>query len=256
VAGICRLENQLDPFPPLIKIRRFLFSTDNIEAESPAAGRFGPRFNKESSQYTMHISEGVLSGTVLISGVVLAAAGTAVGLKKLDLDRIGQAGLLSAAFFVASLVHVPLGPSNVHLLLNGMVGILLGWSAFPVILVALLLQAILFQYGGITTLGINTVIMALPAVIAYYVFRTVVRLNSRAMLPAACVSGMIGVFLAGCLAAAALISASENFFETALLLAAAHLPVMIIEGIVTAFCVGFLRKMQPEMIPVENREKP
>ena len=36
----------------------------------------------------MHISEGILSGPVLISGAALAAAGTAVGLKKLDYDRI------------------------------------------------------------------------------------------------------------------------------------------------------------------------
>jgi len=97
----------------------------------------------------MHISEGVLSGPVLVSGAALAAVGTAIGLKKLDYDHIAQAGILSAAFFVASLIHVPIGPSNAHLILNGLVGLLLGWAAFPVILVALVLQAMLFQFGGI-----------------------------------------------------------------------------------------------------------
>ncbi|MGD8881735.1 MAG: energy-coupling factor ABC transporter permease, partial [Desulfobacterales bacterium] len=92
----------------------------------------------------MHISEGVLSGPVLISGGALTAAGTAIGLKKLDYDRIAQAGILAAAFFVASLIHVPIGPANAHLILNGLVGLLLGWAAFPVILVALVLQAVLF----------------------------------------------------------------------------------------------------------------
>ena len=108
----------------------------------------------------MHISEGVLSGPVLISGGALAAAGTAIGLKKLDYDRIAQAAILSAAFFVASLIHVPIGPANAHLILNGLVGLLLGWAAFPAILVALVLQAMLFQFGGITALGVNTMIMA------------------------------------------------------------------------------------------------
>ena len=79
----------------------------------------------------MHISEGVLSGPVLLSGAALAAAGTAIGLKKLNYDRIAQAGILSAAFFVAALVHVPIGPSSAHLILNGLVGLLLGWAAFP-----------------------------------------------------------------------------------------------------------------------------
>ena len=118
----------------------------------------------------MHISEGYLSGPVLASGAALAIAGTAIGLKKLDYDRVAQAGILAAAFFVASLVHVPIGPSNAHLIMNGIIGLLLGWGAFPVILVALLLQGFFFQFGGITTLGVNTVIMAGPAVTVYYLF--------------------------------------------------------------------------------------
>ena len=93
----------------------------------------------------MHISEGVLSGPVIISGIVLAAAGTAIGLKKLNYDRIPRAAILSASFFVASLIHVPIGPSSVHLILNGIVGLILGWGAFPVILVALTLQAVLLS---------------------------------------------------------------------------------------------------------------
>jgi len=113
----------------------------------------------------MHISEGVLSGNVLIAGCVLTAAGTAVGLKKLDYERMPQVALLSAAFFVASLIHVPIGPGNVHLVLNGLLGVFLGWVAFPAVLIATLLQAILFQFGGLTSLGVNTVNMALPAVI-------------------------------------------------------------------------------------------
>ena len=118
----------------------------------------------------MHISEGYLSGPVLVSGAALAAAGTAIGLKALDYDRIAQAGILASAFFVASLVHVPIGPANAHLILNGIIGLLLGWSAFPVILAALVLQSVFFQFGGITSLGVNTVIMAAPAVAVYYLF--------------------------------------------------------------------------------------
>ena len=101
----------------------------------------------------MHISEGVLSAPVLVSGGALAAAGTAIGLKKIDYDHIARVGILSATFFVASLVHVPIGPSSVHLIMNGIVGLLLGWAAFPAILVALVLQAVLFQFGGITALN-------------------------------------------------------------------------------------------------------
>ncbi|MBW1735669.1 MAG: cobalt transporter CbiM [Deltaproteobacteria bacterium] len=197
----------------------------------------------------MHISEGVLSGPVLVSGIALAAAGTAVGLRKLDYDRIPRAGILSASFFVASLIHVPLGPSSVHLILNGIVGLLLGWGAFPVILVALTLQAVLFQFGGITTLGVNTMIMALPAVFCYYLFGSLVRRRSSLALPAAFACGALSVFLSAVMVGIALTFTREEFLRVSYLVVVAHLPVMVIEGLITAFCVGFLKKVQPHILP-------
>ena len=197
----------------------------------------------------MHISEGVLSGPVLLSGMVLTAAGTAVGLKKLDYDRIAQAGILSAAFFVASLVHVPIGPASVHLILNGLVGLLLGWGAVPVILVALLLQGVIFQFGGITTLGVNTVIMALPAVICYYLFSPLLWRKPAIASAAAFSCGFFSVLLGGVIVGLALLFTEENFFEVVLLVVAANFPVMIIEGFITAFSVAFIKRVQPEMLP-------
>jgi len=201
----------------------------------------------------MHISEGVLSAPVLISGGALAAAGTAIGLKKLDYDRIAQAGILAAAFFVAALIHVPVGPTNAHLILNGLVGLLLGWAAFPAILVALVLQAMLFQFGGITALGVNTIIMALPAVLCYIVCSPFLHKRSVLALSAAFACGFLSVFLSAIILGLALVFTEENFFEVSAIVVVAHIPVMIIEGIVTAICVAFLRKVQPTMLPGFSR---
>jgi len=197
----------------------------------------------------MHISEGVLSGPVLISGMILATAGTAIGLKKLDYDRIARAGILSAAFFVASLIHFPIGPSSVHLILNGIVGLLLGWTAFPAILVALTLQAIIFQFGGITTLGVNTIIMALPALICYYLFGPLIHKKPSISVSAAFACGFFSVLISALIVGVALIFTEENFLTVSAMLVIAHLPVMIIEGIVTVFCLAFLKKVQPTMLP-------
>jgi cobalt/nickel transport system permease protein len=197
----------------------------------------------------MHISEGVLSAPVLISGGVLAAVGTAIGLKKIDYDQLARVGILSASFFVASLVHVPIGPSSVHLIMNGIVGLLLGWAAVPAILVALLLQAVFFQFGGITTLGVNTIIMALPAVICYYLFATFLGKDRNFLLLAGFGCGFCAVLFGALLVGLALMFTEENFLAVATLVVTAHIPVMIIEGIVTAFCVVFLKKVQPAMLP-------
>ncbi len=201
----------------------------------------------------MHISEGVLSGPVLLTGGALAAAGTAVGLKVLDYDRLPRAGLLAAAFFVASLIHVPIGPSSIHLILNGIVGLLLGWGAFPAIVVALLLQGILFQYGGLTTLGVNTLIMAVPAVICYYLFAPLVHRRRKIALAAAFGCGLVSILLGAVVAGAALMFTEENFLEVTVLIISAHIPVMVIEGVITSFCVAFLIKVQPELLPGYDR---
>ncbi len=196
----------------------------------------------------MHISEGVLSGPVLLSGGVLAAVGTAIGLKKMDYDRLAQVGMMASSFFVASLIHVNIGPSSVHLILNGIVGLLLGWSAFPAILVALALQAVFFQFGGITVLGVNTVIMAFPAVFCCFVFRPFLKKNGTVSMIAAFGCGFCAVLLSAVLLGVAMICTEENFWEVSSLVVIANLPVMIVEGIVTAFCVGFLKKVYPEIL--------
>ncbi len=202
----------------------------------------------------MHISEGYLSGPVLLSGAALTAAGTAIGLKKLDYERIAQAGILASAFFVASLVHVPIGPSNAHLILNGIIGLLLGWGAFPAILVALLLQGVFFQYGGITTLGINTFIMAAPAVAMHYGCRPWLGSPDWRGSLAAFGVGAGSVALAAIIMAVSLIYTDEQFLAVAGTAIALHLPVMVIEGVVTAICITFLAKVKPELLPFKRRD--
>ena len=206
----------------------------------------------------MHISEGVLSPSVLMAGAALTTAGVAVGLKGLDHEEIPSMGILSAAFFVASLVHVPIGPSSVHLILNGLLGLILGWKAFPAILVGLALQALLFQFGGITTLGVNTLNMALPAIICYYLFGWGVRTGTRQLIftVTAFACGSCAVLISGMLVGFSLYLTGEAFVPAAKLVVAAHLPVMLIEGVLTAACALFLRRVKPELLEGQYVAKP
>ena len=87
----------------------------------------------------MHIPDGVLSTPVLVTTGILAVKGVSKGLRQIDYERIPRVAALAAVFFVASLIHVPIGPASSHLLLNGLMGFLIGWAAFPALLVALLL---------------------------------------------------------------------------------------------------------------------
>lgn len=197
----------------------------------------------------MHISEGILSAPVLLTGVILTAGGVSLGLKKMDYEKIPEVAVLTSAFFVASLIHVPIGPSSVHLVLNGLLGLLLGWIAFPAILVGLALQALLFQFGGLTSLGVNTLNMAFPAVVSFYLFRLFNRRYNRYMLVfSGFLCGVVGILGGSLLVAISLVTTGEAFLTAAKLIVVAHLPVMIIEGGITAAAVVFLNKVRPELL--------
>jgi len=198
----------------------------------------------------MHISEGVLPGWILATGWGLTAVGTYLGLKKIDNRRLPLVALLSAVFFIASLIHIPLGPTSVHLLMNGLAGLLLGWSAFPALLVALFLQAIFFQFGGLTVLGVNTFNMAFPAVLAFYTTKPLRGKwdNPKWLVFSAFLTAFIAVFGAGFFVALELYLTGEAFKETAELVFIAHIPVAIIEAIVYTFVLFYLKKVHPELL--------
>lgn len=196
----------------------------------------------------MHIADGALSGPVLIAGGVLTVAGLAAGLRKLDMETIPATGVLSATFFVASLVHFPVGASSVHLIMNGLAGLVLGWAAFPALAVALLLQAVFFGFGGVTVLGINAFNIAAPAVLMHYLCRRGVlsaRPSAAAMWGAAAGAGaIVGTTV---LVALSLALSGEQFIPAAQVTILVHIPVMVIEGAVTAAAVYLVRKVKPEL---------
>ncbi len=196
----------------------------------------------------MHIVDGVLSYPVLLGGTACAVAGIAKGLAVLDQDRMPTAGILSAAFFVASLIHVPLGPSSVHLVMNGLAGLLLGWAAFPVIFVGLLLQAVFFGYGGVTVLGINTLNMALPAVLVYYLCRAAWQHNSGLAVSSAGLAGGLAIVLAALMVAGSLALSGDPLVPAAKLVIVTNLPVMVIEGLLCAATIMLIRKVKPAML--------
>jgi len=148
-------------------------------------------------------------------------------------------------------VHVPVGGVGVHLMLSGLVGVILGWGAFPAVLVGLGLQLLLFNFGGLTTLGANTFNMAAPAVLMFYLLRWFV-VNG----------GMTRVYIFGCLAGAGAMLGSAVLLTLCMwlsdkeLLAVAgtvvvgHVPVMVIEGLITGWILVFLRKVKPEIFSI------
>lgn len=206
----------------------------------------------------MHLSEGVLPPAVLGACWLVAAAGVAVGLRRLPDDRLPLAAVLGALFFVASTLHLPVGVGSVHLVLNGLVGLLLGWPVFPVLGVALLLQAVLFGFGGLAVLGANLVLMAGPGLLAHVLLRRWLA-DPRPRGAAACgaLTAVIGIGGAALLAAALLLLAGGRSFERlAVLVGLAHVPVMLAEAVIGAFALRALAQRAPAWLQPLHRGAP
>jgi cobalt/nickel transport system permease protein len=198
----------------------------------------------------VHISDGVLSPIYLIAGFVVAGLFLIPSLLRVREEEIPRIGLLTAAFFVASSIHVRVGPGSVHLLLNGLVGVVLGRRAPLAIAVALVLQALLLGHGGFTTLGVNAVIMTLPALLAAIMFRNMdgARGPNRAFWVGV-LTGAVTVAGTALMYAVVLIDAGvEDFRIVALFGFAIHLPLALIEGLIVGVAASYLARVKPEMV--------
>lgn len=197
-----------------------------------------------------HIPDGLLSLPVLVAGGLVAAGGVGLGLRRLDDRLIPRAAILAAAVFAVSLIAVPVGPSSVHVLMSGLLGLMLGAGAFPAVLVILLLQAMLFGFGGLTTLGVNTVNIALPGVVAAAALgpalRRARRPGARAALAGAV--GALSVLGTGGLVALALALSSPDYVPVASVMIATYLPLAFGEALVTAAVAGFLARVRPDAL--------
>lgn len=199
----------------------------------------------------MHLSEGLLQPEILVGGAILSSAFTLYAFKTLKDEEIPKTAVLSALFFLASFVHVPIGPVSVHLVLGGLVGAMLGLRAFIAIFVALFLQGILFGFGGLTTLGINLFNLAAPTLLGYWLFvlPTQNRLYKDILW---FFVGFIPLLLSALLLSLTLALNGDIFFDAAKISLLAHLPLMFIEGIITLFALRFIEKVAPNLLHVRS----
>jgi len=270
----------------------------------------------------LHISDGILSPATCAGGYLAAGGLVALGLRRAKDADVARSGVLSASFFLASLVRVPLPGASVHLLLASLNGIALGSLCFPSIFLALLLQAVLLGHGGVATLGVNTVVMALPAYLAGLLFHAGItrRWSGRPLFYAglAAAFALGPKFLVEALSAAGLFQwdlhrawvpaggaacgiilalaldklwglepvralgfsagflsvlgsallfflvlsyaplaggvGREAFSELARFAFAAHLPVMLIEGVAVALLIRYLDTVSPELLGIGRGE--
>lgn len=150
--------------------------------------------------------------------------------------------LAAAAAFVVSTVQFPVLGLPVHLGLYGLLGVVFGWRAFPVLYIALLFQTVLLQHGGLLSLGVNALNMGLGACVGWWLW---------SLLPGpvglrASLAGFAGALLPALLLGAEFEMADygRGFYVVASL----YSVVAVAEAAVTVLVVSYLLRVRPELL--------
>lgn len=197
----------------------------------------------------MHIADGVLNTPVVATTAVATAAVLAYSVKGMKEDEIPKTSLMAGVFFAVSLISIPVGPSSIHPLFAGLLGVILGRRAPLALFVGLLLQAVLFQHGGLTTLGANTLMLSIPALLAGKLFHA---LEKKAVFIRGAITGGLSVVSTVVILIALLILTDMRFgqgtFSVINILIVGHLPLVAIEAVVTGFALQLITRAKPEML--------
>ena len=200
----------------------------------------------------MHISEGVLKPEILVPAGIITAGLTAYLLYKIKPNDIVRTACMSAVFFVGSFVRFPLGPSSLHLVLGGIVGAFSGRFAFLSILVALLFQGVFFGFGGLSTLGVNALIIGLPAIFGAYFVCLGNQNNALKAKLFYFLAGFVPVAISSILLSAVLLLNGDEFRAIASLVLLTNSALCVIEGLICALLLSFIAKTYPEFLPCQK----
>ena len=154
----------------------------------------------------MHIPDGYLSPATCAVTYAAALPFWIVASRRvgamMQTTAVPLIALVSAFCFVVMMFNVPLpGGTSGHAVGMGIAAIVLGpWPAIAAISIALLVQAVFFGDGGLTTFGANSLNMAVVgALVAYAVYRLIAgnaALTSRRRVVAGAMAGYVAINVA------------------------------------------------------------
>jgi len=212
----------------------------------------------------MHIPDGFLDLKTVITTGVVSAGGLGVSIykvKKIFKARtIAIMGVLAALIFALQMINfsIPGGTSG-HLLGGALSSIVAGPFGGSIILsVVLIVQALIFNDGGITALGANIFNMAIIGVFSSYLIYYLIRKISKSKINfyiAIAAASWFSVVLASFFAALELgISGTYEMSVTLKAMVLVHMVIGVGEAIITTAIIAFIDRIRPDLI-LTNEER-
>jgi cobalt/nickel transport system permease protein len=221
------------------------------------------------SLFALHIPDGFLSLPVSLICWVIALGLIALSLKQVQKDYQERAiplmGVCAAFIFAAQMINFPIpGGTSGHLLGGTLAGVLIGpWAGSLVMTVVFIVQAVIFQDGGLTVLGANVVNMGLIGTFAgYYLYKTLRQAFGynrwRGTAVAIAIAAWSSVVIAAMLCALELgLSGTVPTGIAFIAMTAWHILIGIGEAIITVLAVGFVWRTRPDLLydPPQKQSK-
>lgn len=207
----------------------------------------------------LHIPDGFLNLPVSLVTWVLTIGLIALALNRVQADYQERAvplmGVCGAFIFAAQMINFPIpGGTSGHLLGGTLAGVLLGpWAGSLVMVAVFIVQAVLFQDGGLTVLGANITNMGLVGTFCgYYLYKAIrfaISRNSwRGMLVGVAIASWASVFVASILTAVQLALSGTVPFDVAIsAMAFWHVLIGIGEALITVVAVSFVWRTRPDL---------
>jgi cobalt/nickel transport system permease protein len=214
----------------------------------------------------IHLGEGsfplwaLILWTVLGTGLI-AAVLYRVRKGKIQTNQIALAGVGAAASFAIFQLNIPVW-GGVHMNLTALVGIIAGPALGALIALVVNIFSAALGHGAVGLLGANVIINAGEAIIAYYIFKTLIGLNWDTF-PATATAAIVGLSSGAILMGGIIVLSGVNgsaLPRTDLAVAVAGLVginvgVAVVEGLLTGFVVQFLASVRPDLIGGERSKR-
>ncbi len=219
----------------------------------------------------MHIPDGFVNLPTAAVTYAASAGGLAYAVrrtnKELGEKQVPLMGVMGAFIFAAQMLNFPVaGGTSGHLLGGALAGILLGpWAGSLIITAVLVVQALIFQDGGLVALGANVFNMAFVGVfVGYYTYKWLSALIGRettGTFIGAFAGAWLSVVVASTFAALELAVSGVSPLGVALpAMAGVHALIGIGEGFITVGVLAFLAATRRDLLQLgKNRvvaEKP
>ncbi|RJT05268.1 energy-coupling factor ABC transporter permease [Halococcus sp. IIIV-5B] len=174
-------------------------------------------------------------------------------------SQVALAGIGAAASFAVFQLNLPVW-GGIHMNLTGLVGILAGPLLGAVIALVVNVFSAALGHGAVGLLGANVLVNATEAIVAYYAFRTLVRMDWD-VFPASASAATLGLSTGAVLMGVIIVVSGVNgsaLPRSDLAIAVAgmvglNLGVAVVEGLLTGFIVQFLASIRPDLVPGVTR---